>query len=67
MNTAFQVVAALSGRDIPAVAVLVERCVCCWSAAHPDQVYPASWSSTLCKEHADWTRARRLKAGRHAK
>jgi len=59
MTTSFQIVAPLQGRDIPAVAVLVERCACCWSVAHPDQRYPLAWSSTLCKEHAAWTLQRR--------
>lgn len=54
-----QIVPALLPREIPAVAVPVERCVCCWSIAHPDQQYPASWSSTLCLEHASWTLQRR--------
>lgn len=54
-----QVIAALQTREIPAVAVLVERCACCWRVAHPDQQYPASWSSTLCLEHAAWTLQRR--------
>ncbi len=66
MNTTFQVVAAIPGHKIPAVAVLVERCVCCWSAARPDEQYSASWSSTLCKEHAAWTRQKR-RAGREKK
>ncbi len=54
-----QIVPALQPQDIPAVAVLVERCTCCWSVAHPDQRYPAAWSSTLCLDHARWTLQRR--------
>lgn len=55
----FQIVAPLQAQDIPAVAVLVERCACCWSVAHPDQDYPRAWSSTLCLEHKHWTLQRR--------
>jgi hypothetical protein len=65
-----QVIPALQAREIPAAGVLVERCVCCWSAVHPDQQYPASWSSTLCPFHAAWTLQRRRRTreqgGRHA-
>lgn len=61
-----QIVPALQPAAIPAVAVLVEHCACCWSVAHPDQRYPLAWSSTLCKPHALWTlqRRREQKTGR---
>jgi hypothetical protein len=56
MSSPFQIVPALVGRDIPGVAVLIEQCVCCWQVAHPDQPYPAAWSSTLCTPHMYWTK-----------
>jgi hypothetical protein len=59
MERIFQIVPALAAQDIPAVVFLVERCTCCWRLAHPGQDYPASWSSTLCLPHAEWTRDRR--------
>lgn len=64
IHSPMQVIPALQPREIPAVAVLVERCACCWSVAHPNQPYPAAWSSTLCLEHKAWTLQRRRRAGR---
>ena len=59
MERILPIVPALAAQEIPIVTTLVERCVCCWPLAHPGQDYPASWSSTLCPAHAQWTRARR--------
>jgi hypothetical protein len=44
---------------VPPVPVLVAQCVCCWSLLHPEEPYPASWSSTLCLDHALWTKQQR--------
>ena len=60
----FQIVPPLHSQEIPLPKLMVERCVCCWVAAHPDQPYPVNWSSTLCPPHARWTRQRRLAARR---
>lgn len=46
-------------QEVPVVTVLIEHCACCWYLAHPNQCYPALWSSTLCQPHAEWTRNRR--------
>lgn len=59
MKEPFRVIPALAAQDMPAVAILVERCVCCWPLAHPGQAYPASWSSTLCADHRAWYRQHR--------